>query len=363
MVETTCVVTGGAGFIGCALSRGLIERFGQVIVLDKLHPQIHATSARPAALHSAVKFRRADVTDPVVWEDLLAAARPQVVVHLAAETGTGQSLTEAVRHAHENVVGTAVMLDALSRHGHVPEQIVLSSSRAVYGEGAWRRIDGSRFYPGQRDSDLLVRGEWDFPAAEPLPFVAGETEPRPTSIYGATKLAQEHLLESWALAFGTKLAICRLQNVYGPGQSLINPYTGVLSLFARLARKGESIPLFEDGLMQRDFVYIDDIARALLAAIDVAPAGTRRFDVGSGTTATIACVAKIIARRYDAPAPHVSSAYRHGDVRHASCDISATTGELSWAPQWSLERGLNSLCAWVDDQLGARNEAQSGNAS
>jgi dTDP-L-rhamnose 4-epimerase len=353
MAETMCVVTGGAGFIGCALSSGLVGRFARVVVLDKLHPQIHAAPVRPAALHPSVKFCRADVTESAVWDDLLAATRPRVIVHLAAETGTGQSLTEASRHAHENVLGTTVMLDALSRHGHVPEQIILSSSRAVYGEGAWCHGDGSRFYPGQRDREQLARGEWDFPDAEPLPFAAANTEPRPTSVYGATKLAQEHILESWALAFGAKLTICRLQNVYGPGQSLINPYTGILSLFARLAREGKSIPLYEDGLMQRDFVYIDDIAGALLAAIDAAPAGTKRFDVGSGRTATIGRVADFIARRYRAPEPHVCRAYRHGDVRHASCDISPILQWLTWKPQWPLERGLESLCAWIDAQLGS----------
>jgi dTDP-L-rhamnose 4-epimerase len=351
MTNEICIVTGGGGFIGCALSGELVKRFGRVVVLDKLHPQIHAVPVRPAALHSAVEFRRADITVSAEWDALLAVTRPRVIVHLAAETGTGQSLTEASRHAHENVLGTAVMLDALSRHNQVPEQIVLSSSRAIYGEGAWLRPGGLRFYPGQRAREQLARGEWDFPGSEPLPFAAADTEPRPTSVYGATKLAQEHVLESWALAYGAKLTICRLQNVYGPGQSLINSYTGILTLFARYAREGTSIPLYEDGLMRRDFIYIDDIADALLAAIDVAPSGTTRFDVGTGKTASISDVAEIIARRYGAPEPHVCGAYRHGDVRHASCDISATMRELSWTPQWPLERGLHSLCAWIDAQL------------
>lgn len=355
MPGRTCIVTGGAGFIGCALSAGLVERFERVIVLDKLHPQIHAARVRPTALHSAVEFRRADIADPSVWDEVLMDIGPLVIVHLAAETGTGQSLTEATRHAHENVVGTAVMLDALARRERIPELILLSSSRAVYGEGAWRRVDGSRFYPGQRDRAQLMRGEWDFADAQSLPFVAADTEPRPTSVYGATKLAQEHALESWALAFGAALTIGRLQNVYGPGQSLINSYTGILPLFARLAREGKSIPLYEDGLMRRDFVYIDDIADALLRAIDVAPAGTTRFDVGSGGVATIARVAEIIADRYNGPKPHVSGQYRHGDVRHASCDVSGTTSTLSWTPHWSLEQGLDALCSWIDGQLGPKS--------
>src|SRR5882757_1209851 len=120
MVDSTCVVTGGAGFIGCALSTGISQRFERVIVLDSLHPQIHAAPVRPAALHPCVEFRRADVTEPSVWDELLSTVHPQVVVHLSAETGTGQSLTESSRHAHVNVVGTTTMMDALSRHDRKP---------------------------------------------------------------------------------------------------------------------------------------------------------------------------------------------------------------------------------------------------
>jgi dTDP-L-rhamnose 4-epimerase len=351
MTESTCVVTGGAGFIGCALSAGLSQRFERVIVLDSLHQQIHAAPVRPAALHPSVEFRRADITLQSVWDELLAGAQPQVIVHLAAATGPGQSLTESSRHAHVNVVGTTTMLDALSRHQCVPEQMILSSSRAIYGEGAWRRLDGSVFYPGQRDREQFAQGVWDFPGADALRSSATMTEPRPTSVYGATKLAQEHIMEAWARAFGAKLGILRLQNVYGPGQSLINSYTGIVSLFVRLAKEAKSIPLYEDGLMRRDFIYIDDIASALLAAIDTRPAGTTRFDIGTGEIATIRQIAEIIGRRYGSPKPHVSGGYRHGDVRHASCDNSAALQQLSWSPQWALDRGLNALCDWIDDEI------------
>ena len=174
------------------------------------------------------------------------------------------------------------------------------------------------------------------------------TEPRPISVYGATKLAQEHVLAAWATAFGSTLTIARLQNVYGPGQSLTNSYTGIVSLFARLAREKQSIPLYEDGLMQRDLVYIDDVAAALLAAMERDSVGLIRVDIGSGNPATIQQIADFMVRRYDAPEPHFSGAYRHGDVRHASCDISATLRQLAWRPRWSLEDGLEALCRWID---------------
>ena len=358
--EKTCVVTGGAGFIGCTLSDRLVRRFRRVIVLDILHPQIHRDPMRPDSLHVAVDLRRADITKPDVWDKVLAETRPELIVHLAAETGTGQSLTEASRHAGLNVHGTAVMLDALSRNGHVPGHILLTSSRAVYGEGAWQRKDGTVFYPGQRNREQLAQGAWDFIDARPLPFSAARTVPHPTSIYGATKLAQEHLLEAWSSAFGSGLTIVRLQNVYGPGQSLINSYTGIVSLFARLAREGNSIPLYEDGLMQRDFVYIDDVADALLTVLDRRSSGTMCIDVGSGKATTVRQVAAFMAGRYGAPAPHVSGAYRHGDVRHASSDVSCVLRQFGWVPRWSLEDGLEALCAWIDSHREPNSAAKDG---
>jgi dTDP-L-rhamnose 4-epimerase len=306
---------------------------------------------RPVALHPDVELRHADITENSVWDTLLGEMQPQVIVHLAAETGTGQSLTEAARHAKLNVYGTAVMLDALTRHAHTPRQILLTSSRAVYGEGAWRRSNGEIFYPGQRDRDQLAGGRWDFYDAQPIPFCALRTEPRPTSIYGSTKLAQEHVIKAWAIACGCTLTIARLQNVYGPGQSLINPYTGIVSLFAKLAMKGESIPLYEDGLMRRDFVYIEDTAEALLRAIDRVELGSVTLDIGSGEATTIREVAEFMASRYRAPKPHVSGGYRQGDVRHASCDVSVTASQLMWTPNCHLAQGLEALCQWIDQYV------------
>lgn len=352
MSNSTCFVTGGAGFIGCAISSGLADRFDRVVVLDCLHPQIHPVAVRPKMLDPRVDFVLADVTDSTAWDQALAKSVPDVIVHLAAETGTGQSLRESSRHGHANVVGTTVMLDALSRHNQVPRQIVLSSSRAVYGEGAWRRADGTVFYPRQRGHNQLARGEWDFADATHLPFSASQTALHPSSIYGATKLAQEHILEAWCSAFGTRLAIPRLQNVYGPGQSLANSYTGIVTLFAQVARDRGSIPLYEDGLMLRDFVYIEDVARALLAIVDERPDGTTRYDIG-GEAATIKAAAEFMSLRYDAPAPHVNAKFRYGDVRHASCDMSDTLRGLKWSPQWSLHRGLDALCAWIESNPAA----------
>ena len=351
-MSRTCLVTGGAGFIGCAISEQLSRRFKRVIAVDNLHPQIHAKRVRPAALAKTVELVVADVTEPRTWEALLNDVTPNVIVHLAAETGTGQSLTEATRHAAVNVVGTTRMIDALAHYKKLPERIVLSSSRAVYGEGAWQDPKTKAIsYPGQRSLAQLEGKQWDFPGLQCLPFAADTTEPNPTSVYGATKLVQEHILRAWALSFGVEIAILRLQNVYGPGQSLSNPYTGIVSLFARLARDGKSIPVYEDGVIVRDFVLIDDVAAAVCRMTEGSVPSSKPYDIGSGEATTILQLANIIAGIYKAPPPHINGMFRNGDVRHASCDIARTRSELGWAPQWSTQAGIKQLCQWIDKEL------------
>jgi dTDP-L-rhamnose 4-epimerase len=331
---------------------GLARRFEHVVAFDNLHPQVHPTRTRPAGLDPDVELVVGDVTDPKAWELLLQTMHPTTVIHLAAETGTGQSLTETARHSHVNVVGTAVMLDALAGCKIPPKRMILTSSRAVYGEGAWKsREDRSIRYFGQRTSAQLARGEWDFPGFEPMPASAALTRPTPVSVYGATKLAQEHIMSAWATAFGSELAVLRLQNVYGPGQSLANPYTGIVPLFCRLARNGESIPLYEDGRMLRDFVLIDDVADAILRAVDIAIVPHQPLDIGTGGETSIADLAHRVTAIYGAPAPTVCGKYRYGDVRHASCSIDATQSELGWAPRHPIEEGLARLSHWIESEL------------
>jgi dTDP-L-rhamnose 4-epimerase len=281
-------------------------------------------------------------------DSLLRVARPDVVIHLAAETGTGQSLTESSRHGSVNVVGTTNLLDACTRSGVIPETIVLTSSRAVYGEGAWvDESDGSVFHPDQRSPENLAAGRWDPPSpsgapSRPLPNEAGVTEPRPTNVYAATKLAQEHLVSAWCKSMGASSQILRLQNVYGPGQSPTNSYTGVLTFFAVRAVAGETIEVFEDGDIGRDFVFVDDVVTAVTAAATAGPQSSLA-DVGSGTRSTILEAAQLIAASANAPDPVITGAYRLGDVRSA------------WASATSVDRvplaqGLGELVRSLADR-------------
>lgn len=346
----TILVTGGAGFIGCAISAALVEAFDRVVVVDNLHPQIHATGQRPKELAEGAELIIGDVAEAQTWDTVLATVTPDVVVHLAAETGTAQSLNESTRHAHVNVVGTTQLLDGLSRHGKLPARIVLSSSRAVYGEGAWIHEDGSMFYPGQRTSATLDAQQWDFPDAKPLAMKAAGTFPAPVSVYGGTKLAQENIIQAWAKSFGVETVILRLQNVYGPGQSLINPYTGIMSLFCRMAMGGKSIPLYEDGDVRRDFILIDDVASAIVAGALSPSVQDQPMDIGSGEFQTIGTAAELIAKHYNAPAPHVTGQYRQGDVRHAWADVSDAERVLGWTPRYNLAQGIDLLANWIDAQ-------------
>ncbi|VXB53356.1 NAD-dependent epimerase/dehydratase family protein [Pseudoclavibacter sp. 8L] len=345
---TTCLITGGAGFIGSALSHRLPEHFDRVVAFDNLHPQIHPVLERPRELDERVEFVKGDVTSAADWDSLLADVTPDVVIHLAAETGTGQSLLEATRHARVNVVGTTEMLDAFVRADKLPSKIVLTSSRAVYGEGAWADAQGVVSYPGQRSAAMLERGEWDFPGLSALPFVSSKVVPSPTSVYGATKLAQEHILRSWCLSLGVTDVLFRLQNVYGPGQSLINPYTGIVSFFAQEAKAGRVIPVYEDGQIIRDFVFIDDVADAITRGALESDSNADAYDIGSGEGTSILRLAELIAAHYSAPAPQINGKFRNGDVRHASCEVSEASAALSWEPRVMVSEGVGRLCDWID---------------
>jgi dTDP-L-rhamnose 4-epimerase len=350
--EPAVLVTGGAGFIGCSLAPRLLELGLPVVAIDNLLAQVHPGRVRPTALPERVELLEGDVADAGVWDAVLRRFRPQLVVHLAAETGTAQSLTESTRHATTNVVGTTAMLDAFVRHEALPEHVVLTSSRAVYGEGPWQAADGSVFEPAPRSHAQLAAAQWahvdaDGHPAEPLPAYAATTHPNPSSVYGSTKLAQELILRNWSASFSVPLSVFRLQNVYGPGQSPHNPYTGIITLFHRLASRGETLDVYEDGEINRDFIYIDDVVAALVAAIERPPAEQRVLDLGSGVRTTIRDAARMIAAHHGAPEPQVSGKFRDGDVRSAWADVTATSEALGWAPTWSFENGSAAVADWL----------------
>jgi dTDP-L-rhamnose 4-epimerase len=358
------VITGGAGFIGQAVLR----EFGTgctVLVVDNFHPQVHSDAAAALGrLPGHVDFLKADVTEPAT-ADRVAQFSPDVLIHLAAETGTGQSLTQSRQHALVNAVGTANLLDGFSRHRTIPSRIVLASSRAVYGEGRWQTANGTTFYAEPRTQARFATGAWAplGPAGEvgesPTAHDASTVEPRPSNMYAATKLAQEHLLQAWAASFGSEVIVLRLQNVYGTGQSLTNPYTGVLTYMAQQALRGESINVFEGGGIIRDFVYVEDVARAVVAAchVPLAPVLRNVVDIGSGEPVSLLDVARALASLSEAPPPHTSSDYRLGDVRAAFAAGEAAEQLLGFRPRVSQPEGLAALLQWVTEDAQAKARA------
>jgi dTDP-L-rhamnose 4-epimerase len=351
-MQKAIIITGGAGFIGSALAERLGASGLPIVAVDNLHPQIHPEQKRPEALPAFVTLHVGDVTEFSTWEDVLAKWHPEVLVHLAAETGTGQSLTEATRHADVNVVGTTAMLDAFSRHCVKPAHVVLASSRAVYGEGAWEDARGTVFYPPPRSHAILAAAQWDPIApgggkASPLAHSAATVFPAPTSVYGATKLAQEHILAAWCGAMQVPLSVFRLQNVYGPGQSPFNAYTGIITLFIRLARQGQQLEVYEDGEIGRDFVFIDDVVAALAAGIAHPPTDQRTLDVGHGVATTIHDAARTVAGQHGAPEPKICGKFRDGDVRWAVADPAPLADALSVRAQVSFDEGAHRVGQWL----------------
>ena len=341
------LVTGGAGFIGSALAREWSERTAAWVVYDSLLPQVHGTNAVPD-LPPNVELVVGDVRDPTALTAAVKALRPDLVIHLAAETGTSQSLDLPSRHTEVNVTGTAHLLEALDATDVRPERIVLTSSRAVYGEGAWEVTDGGLLHPLGRTHEMFQRGVWDFPDRRALASSVATTLPAPCNIYGATKLCQEHLVTAWATARDVGTGILRLQNVYGPGQSPTNPYTGITTIFFRIAGRSESIPVYEDGAIVRDFVYIDDVTRAIISV--VRSDSNDLVDVGSGTPTTIHQAARIIARLAGAPAPRITGQFRLGDVRSASCDMTGSAWVFAGTAPIEVSVGLARLYAWMRER-------------
>lgn len=347
------LITGGAGFIGCELGRRLNEELGaRIIAVDSLLEQVHPSGHAPAAFPDTAVLVRNDVRDRAGWDALFADFAPEVIVHFAAETGTAQSLTESARHASVNATGTAEMLDALYRAGHRPQKILLSSSRAVYGEGAWQAQNDEIFYPGRRSNRQLSLAQWDFigpdgVTARALPHNGSRVLPNPTSIYGATKLTQEHILSSWCEAYDIPLSILRFQNVYGPGQSPLNPYTGIINIFHRQAYAKLPIQVYEDGKIGRDFVYIDDVVNSCVAALENDVVSLA--DIGFGKVTTIHDAARIIARIHDAPEPVICGKYRNGDVRWAVADITAMREGLGVEPTIDFEEGARRVGQWLEE--------------
>ena len=353
------LITGGAGFIGKRLALSLRAVGNEVVVVDNFHPQVHSDpSGTLAELQSAgVQVVEADVRDGATLTETIANSGAETIVHLAAETGTGQSYDLPAHYCDVNVTGTARLLEAMrsanARGVHV-RRVLLAGSRAVYGEGACLNDAGTLVTAVPRLAGDLTRHDFmpkDHRGTRvaPVASCAATTVAAPASIYASTKLMQEYVLRQGLEQAGIECVILRLQNVYGAGQALHNPYTGVLSIFVQQLLDGRTLEIYEDGQIVRDFVHVSDVVAAFHRACEMPLPPADTVDVGSGNATTILEVAKnlISILGLDDDRIRISGKFRPGDIRHAVADISAARDALSWGPKVTLDEGLASLVQWA----------------
>lgn len=352
------LVTGGAGFIGSHLCPLLHQNGFNVTILDTLSPQIHGESQETPSWISAsnIHFVKGSVTDREVMKSLLSNA--DGIVHLAAETGTGQSMYEIEKYNEVNSQATALMLDIITNEKLPIKRVLLASSRSVYGEGAYISEGQdviNRIYPRPRTPEELASHQWtakDSNGIDLVPVPTHEDDKvQPASIYASTKYAQEDLIAICCESLGIGYGILRLQNVYGEGQSLNNPYTGILSIFSTRVRMDKHLPIFEDGLETRDFVHVSDVAGAFLAALTKEEAPNTIINVGTGEFTTVIDIASQLTRAFGKePNIQVTAQYRVGDIRHNCADITRLKDILNYIPKVSLEEGMKRFVDWVNTQ-------------
>jgi dTDP-L-rhamnose 4-epimerase len=353
------LITGGAGFIGSNLALKLAAGGYSVSVLDNLSKQIHGQDPETSSplflsIKDKVNFIKGDVTKRADWEKALR--RQDAVIHLAAETGTGQSMYRIKKYCDINIGGTALLLDILTNKKHTIQKMVVASSRAIYGEGKYKCARHGVVYPNARSDADMLKGDFECKCpvcnmdVRLLP-TSEDSKIHPTSVYGITKQNQEQMILTIGKAIGIPSVAFRYQNVYGPGQSLSNPYTGILSIFSNLIRSGNDINIFEDGKESRDFVYIDDVVDATILGLEKNDSDYEVLNVGGNETVDVLTIAETLKRNYNSNCLiKITGNYRIGDIRHNYADLEKVKAILGFEPKVNFENGIKKFCSWVIKQ-------------
>jgi dTDP-L-rhamnose 4-epimerase len=361
MVSKKILITGGAGFIGSNLARRLLsEENYEITILDNFSEQVHGSNLKISEkyyyLANNTRLIHADIRDQSALEKIIGDH--EIVVHLAAETGTGQSMYQISQYVQVNEQGTATLLDTILKKSSNIEKIILASSRAIYGEGKYECRKHGVVYPKHRDVEDMKKNDFSVkcPVCNQSVLVVPTDENsliHPQSIYGITKQNQEQLLFTFSQTHNIPAIALRFQNVYGPGQSLSNSYTGIMSIFSNRCMLGEEINVFEDGNESRDFIFIDDAVESILLAIRKKLKVTEQcgYNVGSGKRYTILEIAQKLKEIYQSDLKiSVSGMFRKGDIRHSLADIRKIKKELQFKPKIELSEGLKEYTKWVSQQ-------------
>ncbi len=351
------LVTGGAGFIGSHLVDSLVERNHRVRILDALVSQVHGSAPSwPEWVNPGVERVQGDVRD--LDATTRAVTGMDVVFHLAAEVGVGQSMYEIRRYIDANTMGTVNLLELLAGGKHGVRKLIVASSMSIYGEGAYRDELGRFAFPPVRPVEALAARRWELfvDHHRPLmPVATPETKPIcPSSIYAISKRDQEEMCLVVGRAYGIPTVALRFFNVYGTRQALSNPYTGVAAIFASRLLNGKPPIIFEDGLQSRDFTHVSDIVQALMLAMDRDGADYQAVNVGTGRSVTVLHVAEELAVALGRSVePEVVGQYRAGDIRHCFADITKARNLLGYEPRVTFEAGLRELVSWLRQQKAA----------
>jgi dTDP-L-rhamnose 4-epimerase len=350
------LVTGGAGFIGSHIVDALLDAGFDVTVLDSLESQVHgADAAPPAYLSRHAEFVRGDARDKPLVRRLLA--RTDVVLYQAAVVGVGQSTYDVERYVAANTLAAAAFLEVALEFRHRIRKMVVASSMSCYGEGLYVDDAGRPVAVSPRPRAQLLRREWELRDADgawltPLP--TPETKPfQPLSVYAITKRDHEELFLALGLSYQIPTVSLRYFNVFGPRQSLSNPYTGVAAIFSSRLLNGAAPYVFEDGQQSRDFVHVTDIARANLLALETNAADYRALNIGSGTPMSIGEVGQVLWQRIsgrEETRPVCLGQFREGDIRHCFADISRARMLLGYTPRLPFADALDEFIDWVSRQ-------------
>ena len=353
------LITGGAGFIGSRLCLALLKLGNEITVIDSLSEQVHGKNPSiDSSTFQLINGRVSFIIESILNKNILidCIKKVDLIVHLASETGTGQSMYEIERYNQVNVMGTSLICDILMNQDHHVKKIVLASSRSIYGEGKYLDEKGNILYPKNRKLSNLQNKKFDFYSDDgnsrwtPLPTDENSAI-NPISIYAATKYYQELLLRILSNSINIDTTILRLQNVYGPGQSLNNPYTGILSIFSTQILNNIKLNIFEDGEESRDFIFVDDVVSAFVKSIESSVKGLNIYNVGSGVLTSVKKISQLLHYFYGKDEnSYISGDYRIGDIRNNYADLTRANSDLKFSPKVNINDGIKLFSKWVLDQ-------------